>query len=199
VKKAVEVHQAVTSIFCGGRNGQVLESWWHGNVVSKLVGYINATEHTMDVGVSGVTQDDVGQAVLAAFDRHVKIRLYTHLRRVRPEPKWIQKFIDYGIPVRHAPWTEEQTMPVDSDEDDSFPEMCIIDRSIYMMGSRNWSREALEGVFNVENSMILKGDCGKLHAEACLIVQVALSSHAHVAIHQKCSSRDSSGCGAKAT
>ncbi|GMF22758.1 unnamed protein product [Phytophthora lilii] len=80
-----------------------------GERVDKLVALIDAATTSIDVGSSAVNQDDVGRALVAAFDRHVPIRLFTHLRRVRPEPKWIQRFIERGIPVRHAEWTEDKS------------------------------------------------------------------------------------------
>lgn len=115
-----------------------------GSSLLTFLSYINAAKKTMDICVFTITCDEIADAVLAAHERGVKVRVITDDGQAKGKGSDIQTFIDAGIPVR---------------DDHSYTYMhhkfCVIDKTVLLNGSFNWSRQAVVG--NAENCVVHKG------------------------------------------
>ncbi|ETP48600.1 hypothetical protein F442_05678 [Phytophthora nicotianae P10297] len=114
-----------------------------GSSLLTMLGYLKGAKKTMDICVFTITCDEIADAVLEAFNRGVKIRIITDDGQAKGQGSDIQKFIDAGIPVRD-----------DNARTYMHHKFCVIDKTILLNGSFNWSRQAVVG--NNENLVIHK-------------------------------------------
>uniref|UniRef100_A0AAV1U474 Mitochondrial cardiolipin hydrolase n=1 Tax=Peronospora matthiolae TaxID=2874970 RepID=A0AAV1U474_9STRA len=114
-----------------------------GSSLMTLLGFLKRAKKSMDICVFTITCDDIAETVLEAHYRGIKVRVITDDGQAKGKGSDIQKFIDAGIPVRD-----------DNARTYMHHKFCIIDHTILLNGSFNWSRQAVVG--NAENLVIHK-------------------------------------------
>ncbi|XP_062894481.1 mitochondrial cardiolipin hydrolase [Mobula hypostoma] len=116
----------------------------HGeSALSSLARLLLGAGRSLDVCVFSISSFDLGSVVLAVYSRGVRVRVVTDSDYMAMAGSQVGKFRKAGIEVRH-------------DQDTSYMhhKFALIDGSILVTGSLNWSTQ---GIFrNKENVIIIK-------------------------------------------
>ncbi|KAJ0406490.1 hypothetical protein P43SY_001421 [Pythium insidiosum] len=110
----------------------------------KILKYLRSAKRTLEICVFTITCDEIANEVLAAHARGVTVRIITDDGQSKGLGSDIQKFVDAGIPVRD-----------DNARTYMHHKFCVIDSSLLLNGSFNWSRQAVVG--NAENLVVHRG------------------------------------------
>ena len=95
----------------------------------------------MDISVFTISDDRLSDAILAAHNRGIKVRLITDNDKAQDQGSDIFRLIDEGIPVR-----------MDNTENHMHHKFALVDKSILANGSFNWTRSATD--YNQENILV---------------------------------------------
>jgi phosphatidylserine/phosphatidylglycerophosphate/cardiolipin synthase-like enzyme len=100
-----------------------------------------AARETLDISVFTISDDRLCDAIVAAHKRGIQVRLITDNDKAYDQGSDILKLIDRGIIVR-----------MDNTENHMHHKFAIVDKTILVNGSFNWTRSAT--VYNQENILV---------------------------------------------
>jgi cardiolipin hydrolase len=107
----------------------------------QLLNLLVAARMTLDISVFTISDDRLSDAIVAAHKRGIHVRLITDNDKAYDQGSDIFKLIDQGIDVR-----------MDSTENHMHHKFAVIDKSILVNGSFNWTRSATD--YNQENILV---------------------------------------------
>jgi phosphatidylserine/phosphatidylglycerophosphate/cardiolipin synthase-like enzyme len=109
----------------------------------RLRGLFQSARRTVDVCVFTITDDRISDAILAAHQRGVRVRIVTDNDKAWDAGSDIQRLSAAGVPVR-----------IDVSEFHMHHKFAIFDGAVLVTGSYNWTRSAAES--NEENLVVLE-------------------------------------------
>ena len=107
----------------------------------QFIHFLRCTKRTIDICVFTITCNDIANEILALHKQGKKVRVITDTQQKNNKGSDIQQFRNAGIPVK-----EDHT---DSHMHHKF---AVIDNTIVMTGSFNWTRAAV--LYNRENVVV---------------------------------------------
>lgn len=107
----------------------------------QLLDLVVAARETLDISVFTISDDRLSDAIVAAHKRGIQVRLITDNDKAQDQGSDIFKLIDRGINVR-----------MDNTENHMHHKFAIVDKTILVNGSFNWTRSAT--VYNQENILV---------------------------------------------
>jgi len=107
----------------------------------QLLDLLVAARMTLDISVFTISDDRLSDAIVAAHKRGIQVRLITDNDKAYDQGSDIFKLIDQGIDVR-----------MDNTENHMHHKFAVIDKSILVNGSFNWTRSATD--YNQENILV---------------------------------------------
>lgn len=108
----------------------------------RIIRVLNAAQHSLDVCVFSITQDDLAGALLEAHHRGVSVRILTDDEQMKAGGSDIERLRDAGILVLHD----------SSEKLHMHHKFAIVDSKVLINGSFNWTAGAVKG--NDENVII---------------------------------------------
>ena len=109
----------------------------------RLRGLFQSARRTVDVCVFTITDDRISDAILAAHQRGVRVRIVTDNDKAWDAGSDVQRLTAAGIPVR-----------IDVSEFHMHHKFALFDGAVLVTGSYNWTRSAAES--NEENFVVLE-------------------------------------------
>ena len=126
-----------------------INDWAFAYISNLIVNAVNASVATIDCVIYSINMKDIPDALIAARDRGVNIRIIIDNDHVYPKPDTqIKKLIDAGNGI------EVRTLKGTRDYGVTHNKITIHDRSIVTTGSYNWTFPATFS--NYENTVVLK-------------------------------------------
>ncbi|XP_074648582.1 uncharacterized protein LOC141904040 [Tubulanus polymorphus] len=113
--------------------------------LSQLLCFLNAAKSNLDLCIFLITSPELGDAVVNLHKRGVVVRVIVDSEQIDASGSQIGKFRSEGIQVRH-----DQTSYF------MHHKFAIVDNTILLNGSFNWSRQAITG--NNENVLVTNDD-----------------------------------------
>ena len=107
----------------------------------QLLALLTAARVTIDISVFTISDDLLSDAIVTAHKRGIQVRLITDNDKAHDQGSDIFKLIGQGIDVR-----------MDKTESHMHHKFAIVDKSILVNGSFNWTRSAT--VYNHENILV---------------------------------------------
>ncbi|GMH33267.1 hypothetical protein BSKO_01101 [Bryopsis sp. KO-2023] len=107
----------------------------------RLVEFINGAEKSLDICVFTITCNDLAEAVIAAHQRGVAVRIISDDTQSQSKGSDIQRIAASGVAVK-----------IDNSRSHMHHKFCIIDGKLLGNGSFNWSQQAVR--YNQENLII---------------------------------------------
>lgn len=107
----------------------------------QLLDLLVAARETLDISVFTISDDRLCDAIVAAHKRGIQIRLISDNDKALDQGSDIFKLIDQGINVR-----------MDDTENHMHHKFSVVDQSILVNGSFNWTRSATD--YNQENILV---------------------------------------------
>lgn len=107
----------------------------------QLLDLVVAARETLDISVFTISDDRLSDAIVAAHKRGIQVRLITDNDKAHDQGSDIFKLIDRGINVR-----------MDNTENHMHHKFAIVDKTILVNGSFNWTRSATD--YNQENILV---------------------------------------------
>jgi len=106
--------------------------------VDKIIASLNSAKSSLDICVFTISDDVISQAIIAAHDRGIAVRIMTDDEKMSDTGSDINKFIENGIPVK-----------TDDGPAHMHHKFAILDKQSLLNGSFNWTRSASRN--NYEN------------------------------------------------
>lgn len=103
--------------------------------LTRLIFILSQAQRSLDICVFTITCDEISNAVMAAHQRGVKVRVVTDLQQSENLGSDIQKMRACGIEVRN-----------DQDTFHMHHKYCVVDGCLLLNGSFNWTRQVREMV-----------------------------------------------------
>lgn len=107
----------------------------------QLLDLLVAAREALDISVFTISDDRLSDAIIAAHKRGIKVRLITDNDKAEDQGSDIFRLIDQGIDVR-----------MDNTENHMHHKFAVVDKSILVNGSFNWTRSATD--YNQENILV---------------------------------------------
>lgn len=111
------------------------------NCRRKLLDLLVTSREAIDISVFTISDNRLADAILASFQRGVNIRLITDNDKALDQGSDIYRLVEAGLPVR-----------MDASEYHMHHKFAVIDKSILVNGSFNWTRSATD--YNQENILV---------------------------------------------
>jgi phosphatidylserine/phosphatidylglycerophosphate/cardiolipin synthase-like enzyme len=116
----------------------------HGGAASQVIDWIDRANETINVLIYSFTNDDIGDAVVRAYQRGVEIKVVFEKSQVSQYSEYM-KLRTAGVLVRN-----------DTNSGLMHHKVAVIDSYIILTGSFNWSASAEER--NNENLMVIRSE-----------------------------------------
>ena len=107
----------------------------------KIIRLLETSEKAIDICVFTITDDRITEAILAAFQRGVKLRVITDNNKSTDLGSDADRLLDAGVPVRF-----------DTSHHHMHHKFAVFDQEMLLTGSYNWTRSAAEN--NEENFLV---------------------------------------------
>lgn len=113
----------------------------------KIISYIDSADSSLDVAIYNITLDRIGDALIRAKDRGVKVRLVADFRSAFAGPSIVERLMKAGLDVKLWRGESEEQLGI------MHHKFTIVDGKILQTGSYNYSMNA--SVRNAENQMYI--------------------------------------------
>ncbi len=107
----------------------------------QLLDLLVSARESIDISVFTISDDRLTDAIYAAYQRNIRVRVITDNDKARDEGSDIFYLIDKGVDVR-----------MDKTENHMHHKFAVIDKKILVNGSFNWTRSASD--YNQENILV---------------------------------------------
>ncbi len=107
----------------------------------QLLDLLVSARQSIDISVFTISDDRLAEAILAAHKRGVSVRLITDDDKAHDQGSDVFYLINQGLPVR-----------MDASPNHMHHKFAVVDKSILVNGSFNWTRSATE--YNQENILV---------------------------------------------
>lgn len=111
------------------------------NCPGKIGAMLNNARRSVDICVFTITDDRVSDAIVAAHQRNVLVRIITDSDKAWDAGSDVHRFTRLGVPVR-----------MDHSEYHMHHKFAVFDDSVTLTGSYNWTRGAAQ--YNSENFLV---------------------------------------------
>ncbi len=109
---------------------------------SALIQQINSAQESIDVAIYSFTLDSAGDAIIAAENRGVEVRIVVEEDNASSQYSEYERLLDFGVDIR-----------LDSNEDLMHHKFAVIDGERVVTGSFNWTRSGADR--NNENLVVI--------------------------------------------
>ena len=121
----------------------------NGGAKQAILRQINSAKESIDIAMFAFTSREIGQAVLDAHRRGIKIRIILDQKQAEEKFSRYPIFLQEGIPVKLLPVSGKKFV-----KGLMHNKFAIVDKQVVITGSYNWTASAEE--INYENLLIIK-------------------------------------------